>query len=168
MEKTIIVTHGAGKGATPLAAFDAALFDAGIANHNLIHLSSIIPVGFVPVIKRADCNYKGDYGDKMYAVFAEKREDRKGHEAWAGLGWVLTETSPHKGLFIEHYGESEEEVIRLIHKSLPSMTKYRKENFGPVQYKTAGIVCEGEPVCTLVVAIYETEGWKGNSLFIEK
>ena len=158
-EKPIIVTCGTGKGATPLSAFDAAIFDAGIGNHNLLHLSSVIPVGFVPVIGKADFNYSGGFGDKMYVVMAEKRETRKGHQAWAGLGWVVTEDSPKRGLFIEHYGESEEEVISLINKSLASMTSYRNETFGPIQYKTMGITCEDEPVCAVVAAVYETEGW---------
>jgi arginine decarboxylase len=39
----IQVTTGTGEGPTPLAAFDAALLDAGVANYNLICLSSVIP-----------------------------------------------------------------------------------------------------------------------------
>jgi arginine decarboxylase len=38
----IYVTTGKGEGPTPLAAFDAALIDAGIPNYNLIYLSSVI------------------------------------------------------------------------------------------------------------------------------
>jgi arginine decarboxylase len=41
----IQVTTGTGEGPTPLAAFDAALLDAGVANYNLILLSSVIPAG---------------------------------------------------------------------------------------------------------------------------
>lgn len=163
MEKIIIVTSGVGKGHTPLSAFDAAIFDAGIGNHNLLHLSSVIPVGFVPLIKKVDLNYDGGFGDKMYVVMAEKRETRKGYQAWAGLGWILTEESPKKGLFVEHYGDSEEEVITLIIKSLTSMAIYRKEKYGPIQYKTVGITCEDEPVCAVVAAIYEIESWKTSS-----
>ena len=159
MERTIKITYGAGKGGTTLAAFDAALFDAGIANHNLIHLSSIIPEGFIPIIEKADLNYRGGFGDKMYVVIAEKRETRKGHGAWAGLGWVVSKSDPKRGLFVEHCGESEEDVIVMIKKSLSAMTSYRKEAFGPVQYKTVGAKCEDQPVCALVAAVYETAGW---------
>ena len=156
-----MITYGTGSGATTLAAFDSALFDAGIANHNLLHLSSIIPEGFIPSVEKADLNYKGGFGDKMYAVIAQQRETRKGHWAWAGLGWVATETHPRKGLFVEHSGETENEVITMINKSLTSMAAYRKETYGPIQHKTIGIACEDEPVCAVVAAIYETEGWKG-------
>lgn len=37
----IYVTTGTGEGPTPLAAFDAALINAGVANYNLICLSSV-------------------------------------------------------------------------------------------------------------------------------
>ena len=42
-EMTITLSTGTGEGPTPLAAFDAALVDAGVADHNLICLSSVIP-----------------------------------------------------------------------------------------------------------------------------
>ena len=159
MEKNIIVTDGVGKGTTELAAFDAALFDAGIANHNLIHLSSIVPVGFTPVVKKADLNYADGFGDKMYVVMAQKRETRKDHQAWVGLGWVVAEDTSKGGLFVEHCGENEEEVLPLINKSLTSMAAYRRESYGPIQHKIVGIVCEEEPVCALVVAVYAIERW---------
>ena len=41
----ITVTSGTGEGPTALAAFDAALLNAGVANYNLIYLSSAIPNG---------------------------------------------------------------------------------------------------------------------------
>lgn len=46
----IVVTAGVAECPTALSAFDAALMDAGIANYNLIYLSSVIPGG--SVIKR--------------------------------------------------------------------------------------------------------------------
>jgi arginine decarboxylase len=39
----IQIATGTGAGPTPLGAFDAALLDAGVANYNLICLSSVIP-----------------------------------------------------------------------------------------------------------------------------
>ena len=43
MEKIITITKGAGFGSYEKSAFDAALDDAGVANYNLIRLSSVIP-----------------------------------------------------------------------------------------------------------------------------
>ena len=39
----IRVSHGAGTGPTRMAAFDAALHAAGVADFNLLRLSSVIP-----------------------------------------------------------------------------------------------------------------------------
>jgi pyruvoyl-dependent arginine decarboxylase len=39
----IHLSSGVGAGPTELAAFDAALMDAGLANYNLLCLSSVIP-----------------------------------------------------------------------------------------------------------------------------
>ena len=39
----IRLSSGRGEGPTPLAAFDAALLDAGVSNYNLLPLSSVIP-----------------------------------------------------------------------------------------------------------------------------
>jgi len=39
----ITVRTGSGTARTPLAAFDAALLSAGVANFNLVTLSSVIP-----------------------------------------------------------------------------------------------------------------------------
>jgi arginine decarboxylase len=159
MSKAINVTWGIGEGDTGLAAFDAALFDAGIANYNLLMLSSVIPEGFEPEIGKVDLNSQG-FGHRLYVVMASERQLEVGCGAWAGLGWVITEAEPKRGLFVEHHGHDEKEVIELITKSLNSMVKYRPEKFGPVQYKVIGTKCEDRPVCALVAAVYQSEEWK--------
>ena len=105
----IYVAPGIGTGPTKLSAFDAALNDAGVANYNLIRLSSVIPpnatiVATDPTIRPQAI--PGDWGDRLYVVMAEKRVDTPNTEAWAGIGWVQDKAS-NKGLFVEHEGESE-------------------------------------------------------------
>ena len=102
--------RSSGTGPTTLAAFDAALIDAGIANFNLLRLSSVIPpdTDVVPVKGRAT-RATGEWGDRLYVVMAEMRTDRPGREAWAGIGWVQDDESG-KGLFVEHEGHSEHQV----------------------------------------------------------
>ncbi len=160
MNKPLKVTTGTGKGDTKLSAFDAALFDAGIANYNLIHLSSVIPEGYEPMKQKVQLNNE-EFGYKMYLVISSQTETERGKEAFAGLGWVLTEDDPKKGLFVEHAGHSYEEVLNLINGSLNTMVTYRKEKFGPIQHEIVGTVCEDKPVCVLVAAVYKTEGWEG-------
>jgi len=152
----IIVTTGRGSGSNKLSAFDNALFNAGVANFNLITLTSIIPPGSKIKVKKIDWN-QIDFGNKLYVVMARANQSVVGKEAWAGIGWV--QDGNGAGLFVEHVGESKQEVEGLIKSSLCDMTKYRPEKYKSPQWMTCGLPCGGHPVCAIVVAIYKNEGW---------
>ena len=152
----IIVTYGTGTGKTELSAFDNALFNAGIANCNLIKLSSIIPKN--SNIKVEKFNKKFNFGDKLYVVMAGYSTSIKDKEVYSGLGWI--QDKDKKGIFVEHHGNNRGEVKQLIEDSLNSMIKYRKEKFGDIKNKIIGIRCKDEPVCSLVCAVYKIEGWR--------
>lgn len=157
--RTIEVARGAGCGPTTLAAFDAALRASGIANFNLLRLSSVIPPEtHVAVVERASGRANGDWGDRLYVVLAEMRTDRPGREAWAGIGWVQDDETG-RGLFVEHEGYSEEDVRSSIELSLGAMVEGRPETFGPLHMQLQGAVCDEEPVCALVAAVYESAPW---------
>jgi arginine decarboxylase len=156
----IHVVSGIGFGPTKLAAFDAALRHAGIANFNLIHLSSIIPPGAEVVVNddgRVEAPV-GDWGDRLYVVMADLRVDTRYEEAVAGLGWVQEEQTG-RGLFCEHAGHTEREVRRDILATLSSLTAGRPQVFGPPQVVVRSTVCAGEPTCALVAAVFESEPW---------
>ena len=155
----INLTIGTGTGETKMAAFDAALFNANVANYNLVRLSSIIPPNSEIVREKPKINPE-EFGNKLYLVYASEIQNEIGKEAWAGIGWVLAKDGSGKGLFTEHEGHSEQEVINLINQTLGCMTKYRSEVYSDVQYQTAGITCTQEPVCALVAAVYKSEGWE--------
>src|SRR3989344_2080872 len=139
MERQIMkITDGTGAGDTPLSAFDAALFNAGI--------------------EKLNWNGADDAGSRLYVVIASQTEIEHGKEAWAGLGWVLTEDQS-LGLFVEHTGHSEQEVRDQIDYSLKSMILYRKQKFGEIKRHITGIICQGKPVCALVAAPYKVEPW---------
>jgi len=153
----IKITYGVGEASTKLAAFDKALFDAGIGNYNLIKLSSIIPKRAKIKLGKIKYNQK-EYGYKLYVVLSKCIETKPKKEAWAGLGWVQDQIG--RGLFVEIEGSSEEEVKNLINKSLKSMEEYRSEKYGKINHKIVGIKCKNKPVCALVCAIFKSEGWK--------
>jgi arginine decarboxylase len=152
----IKITYGTGEASTKLASFDRALFDAGIANYNLIKLSSVIPEGAEVSVEKIDWNQK-EHGYKLYVILSECIETIIGKEAWAGLGWIQDKTG--KGLFVEIKGYSAKEVKKLIDNSLKNMEKYRPEKYGKINYKIVGIKCEGKPVCAVVAAVFRSEGW---------
>jgi arginine decarboxylase len=158
----IHLSAGIGSASTKLAAFDVALNDAGIANYNLLRLSSVIPPNSTIVNHSSPLSSNeltGKWGDKLYVVMAEERSDTPGAEVWAGIGWVQ-EKGSNKGLFVEHEGDSEESVRSDIQKSLETLMKTRGVDFGDVQMKVVGTKCVDEPVCALVIAAYESTGWK--------
>jgi arginine decarboxylase len=155
----IEIVFGSGSGKTCLAAFDRALFEAGISNYNLIPLSSVIPPQTEVVIKDKRTLMSDEYGYKLYVVMAESYATEAGKEAWAGLGWVHHNDNSGKGLFVEHDGENEKDVIEQITDTLYSMSEYRPEEKGEIFHKTHGIKCLDAPVCSVVVAVYKSEGW---------
>ena len=153
----IQLAAGSGEGPTPLAAFDAALGAAGIANYNLLCLSSVIP----PRARVVQGGYKTPphhYGQRLYVVMSQMRETRLGRSAYAGIGWVQEEHSGC-GLFVELHGENHAQLEHELHLTLDAMTKRRDMAYGPVQTQIVSRRCEGRPVCALVVAVYASEPW---------
>ncbi len=154
----IYVTTGTGRGDTALAAFDHALFQAGIGNYNLVVLSSVIPIG-ATIVRKQWHGPDHEWGYKLHLVLAEQREETPGKEAWAGLGWVQSDDDG-RGLFVEHHGATRRQVEDEIEASLASMCRYRSESFTPPQMAVTGTRCVGEPVCAVAAAVYSSESWE--------
>ncbi len=155
----IKVSAGIGIGPTQLSAFDSALNDAGVANYNLIRLSSVIPPkSEIQVSKQSLTNLPGQWGDRLYVVMAEQRAHIPNEEAWAGIGWVQDKKTG-KGLFVEHEGSSEKSVRNDITQSLEALMATRNVDFGKINMEVVGTTCKHLPVCAMVVAVYKTEGW---------
>jgi arginine decarboxylase len=151
----ITVRTGTGSGRTLLSAFDHALLDAGVANFNLVTLSSVIPPHGRVRLDRT--RLAGGHGDRLYCVLSQAHADHPGEIAWAGLGWTTDATGG--GLFVEHHGGSEESVLEQIELSLADMSANRGGGYGPVHSALASAHCVAEPVCALVVAAYTVSTW---------
>lgn len=165
----IHLTTGIGTGPTSLAAFDAALNDAGIANYNLIRLSSVIPPATEIIVHEDDPIpadiMPGNWGDRLYVVMAEERVHIPNEEAWAGIGWVQEKESG-KGLFVEHEGNSEKSVRRDIQQSLEALMATRNVDFGTIHMKITGRTCSHLPVCAITVAVYQASDWENGAHLI--
>ena len=154
-ELPISIRTASGSGQTLLSAFDDALWRAGVANYNLIRLSSVIPrqsrITFTndPVV--------GEHGDKLYCVYASALAERPGQTAWAGIGWTRDEDG--RGLFVEHSAASEESLDELIQLSLEDMIKRRGGGYGEIHSRTVSAHHEDQPACALAVATYQVRGW---------
>jgi pyruvoyl-dependent arginine decarboxylase len=155
----ISIRTGTGSGRTLLSAFDHALMGAGVADFNLVTLSSVIPTA--SRIRHVDGTLPGGHGDLLFCVRAEAFADQPGDTAWAGLGWVTDETGG--GLFVEHHGHSEDSVIEQIEHSLGDMNRTRGGGYGEVQMTLASAQCADQPVCALVLAAYRVSSWHDGS-----
>lgn len=155
----IQVTHGVGTGPTELSAFDQALVHAGVANFNLIYLSSVLPPDSnVSIVEERD-SVEGGWGDRLYVVMAQQRTSQRNKEVWAGIGWIQDEKTK-KGLLVEHEGHSEAEVREDIENSLQALAENRGVKFSKPQMHVAGGKCVDKPVCALVVAVFESSSWR--------
>ena len=155
----IEIVKGIGRGVTSKSAFDAALFDAGIANYNLILLSSIIPPNSTITVKTKHGFCDDKYGYRLYVVLARMNQIEIGKRASAGIGWVQNGTG--QGVFVEHFAEDENDVCEQIKISLGEMIRRRGNifNISDIKYLTSSILCYEVPVCAIVAAIIKNEGW---------
>jgi arginine decarboxylase len=151
----ITVRTAVGEGRTLLSAFDHALLEAGVANFNLIALSSVIPPG--STVSRATGRVLGGHGDRLYCVEAVAYADHPGEVVSAGLGWAIHPTVG--GLFVEHTGGSPESVEEQIRLSLADMAAHRGIDFGPASTAIVSAHCTERPVCALAIAAYCVVDW---------
>jgi pyruvoyl-dependent arginine decarboxylase len=151
----ISIRTGSGSGRTLLSAFDHALQSAGVADFNLVTLSSVIPPG--SRLRHVSNTLPGGHGDLLFCVRAEAYAEHSGDIAWAGLGWCVDETGG--GLFVEHHGGSEASVVEQIELSLGDMNAKRGGGYGPVQMALASAHSTGLPTCAVVVAAYRVSSW---------
>ena len=156
---SIRVSRGAGSGPTRLAAFDAALMACGVADFNLVRLSSVIPTGAEVVEVSRDEQHEGGHGDLLFCVYADAYTSTPGELAWAGVAWALRNDGSKGGLFVEHTGLSEALLNRDLHASLDSMSVRRGGMYESAGQAAISAVCVDHPVCALVIAAYRTAAW---------
>lgn len=144
MKARIDIVWGEGTGTTVTSALDAALTKAGIANFNLVILSSIVPPGCV--IREAG-TFEGKGTGKMLPVALTKAAG-KGHQV-AGMGWVH---SPQGGLLLEATGSDRESVIHNIENGLKDMMKKRQWDFSSISYRIAE--ADYPLGCAVVAAVF--------------
>ncbi len=155
----IRVSAGSGSGRTRLSAFDAALRSAGVANFNLIRLSSVIPPGAEVREVEAVDQLVGRHGDRLFCVYASAHAELPFHQAWAGVAWALADDGSGAGLFVEHEGPSEDQVSHDLTASLEDLIAGRGGGYAEAGRVVTSVTCDTEPVCAVVVAAYLAQGW---------
>ena len=172
----IAVVAGAGEGRTTLSAFDAALFQCGVHNYNLLALSSMIPPAAQVCLRDRYFPPADEHGHRLYVVKAEMRSAQPGTVIAAGLGWL--QWGDGRGVFVEHEllcrvqspAEAEAALKSEIDASLRDLVQTRGVAHGSAQFRThvvSKMVAE-RPACALVLAVYQAEGWTSSELAKER
>jgi len=152
--KNFFVVSGVGLSKTSkLNAFDKALMAAGIAQCNIVPVSSILP-------KKAKqiSPIEIEPGSITFAVLARAEGD-EGETVSAGLGWALCTNQDGEdayGIVVEEHGfNSEKEAKNLIELKLKEATDSRKMKIKKQDIKTASIkVLEDHYGSAIVALIY--------------
>lgn len=155
----IKVSTGSGSGPTRLAAFDSALFAAGVAGFNIIRLSSVIPPYAVVRDVAGSDQVAGTPGDVAFCVYAAAYASTPGEQTWAGLAWAVDPGHAGAGLFVEHTASSEPVVRRDLHATIDAMSRTRGLRYRMAGQTVSSAVCLDHPVCAVVVATYGTAEW---------
>ncbi|MCP4246873.1 MAG: arginine decarboxylase, pyruvoyl-dependent [bacterium] len=101
--RQMFFTKGVGKHRHNLQSFEAALRRAGIAQFNLVRVSSIFPPS-CKIISRARGLKQLETGQIVYCVLAESRTDEPNRLVCAGIGLALPAEETKYGYISEHHG----------------------------------------------------------------
>jgi len=96
-------TKGAGKHRQNLQSFEEALRVAGIAEFNLVRVSSIYPPGCQIVSQKRGLQELTP-GQIVFCVLAESRTNEPNRLGCAGIGLALPANKTHHGYISEHHG----------------------------------------------------------------
>ncbi len=111
LAKEAFLTKGVGVDKYKLNSFELALRDAGIAEFNLVRVSSIFPPQCKMVSKKAGLK-KLHPGQILHVVLAEAASNEPNRLMTAGVGVAIPKNPKHYGYLSEHhaFGETEEFV----------------------------------------------------------
>ncbi|MEM2122341.1 MAG: pyruvoyl-dependent arginine decarboxylase [Candidatus Bathyarchaeia archaeon] len=152
--KNYFVTGGkAVSSVSSLNAFDAALSSAGIAQCNLVSVSSILPMGAKEVEK---CSIPP--GTITFAVLS-RMDGLPGETICAGIawGWTLKGERLSYGLVAEGHGsKSEEEIREELRLKLAEMAEARGVKLSDVKFRIEYMkVPEEKYGCVIAALIYD-------------
>jgi arginine decarboxylase len=152
----IVVTTGKGIGITKLSAFDAALWDAGIAGYNLIYLSSVIPIGS-KIVKKRYYPKTEEVGWRLYCVVSVGylAGDETSHN-WVGLGWASQQD--RGGIFIEETASTRSRLVEKIQGAYAQMSLRRGE-IGALKRSIVQVPHPHPFSCAVAAAVYKVSPW---------
>lgn len=109
--KQMFLTRGVGVHKEKLVSFELALRDAGIAEYNLVRVSSIFPPN-CEIISKEEGLKKLRYGQVVFCVLSDNAVREQSRLIAASIGVALPREKHKHGYLSEHhsYGETEQEA----------------------------------------------------------
>lgn len=109
--KEMWLTRGVGRHREKLASFELALRDAGVAEYNLVRVSSIFPPE-CKLIGRKEALAKLSPGQVLYAVIAESATNEPNRLIASSIGVAIPRDRSRYGYLSEHhsYGETDQKA----------------------------------------------------------
>lgn len=109
--RKLFLTRGVGVHKEKLTSFEMALREAGIAEFNLVRVSSIFPPG-CRIITREEGMPLLQPGEIVFAVLAEMSTNEAGRRIASAIGVAVPADREKYGYLSEHhaYGETEQEA----------------------------------------------------------
>ena len=115
------ITCGNGYGATPLTSFDSALLRSGIANYNLVKISSILPAGST----ECDCVSLKE-GSILHTAYASLTSNQEGTTISAAVGVAIPQDDSKVGVIMEYSAYCDkQEALDQIHLMLKEAMENR-------------------------------------------
>lgn len=149
--KKFFVTQGeATSSVSSLNAFDAALRKAGIAECNLVQVSSALPGD----IERID-NAEIEPGAVTFCVLA-RMDGKNGETIGAGIGWAWGTTKDGKryGIVAEAHGhKAKEDLEKELKGKLEEMAKIRELKIEKIHMEVKSMTITGGKYGSVVVAL---------------
>ena len=107
----MFLTKGSGRATAKLASFEAALRDAGIAEYNLVRVTSIFPPR-CKIISRDHGVKLLDPGQILFIVLADNATNEPNRLIASSIGLAMPKDKNTYGYLSEHhsYGETEEKA----------------------------------------------------------
>jgi len=107
----IFLVKGAGKHREKLQSFEMALRDAGIAQYNLVRVSSIFPPG-CRIITRRDGTIQLKPGQVVFCVLSDNATDEPHRLVASSVGLSVPKDRAHYGYLSEHhsFGQTEKQA----------------------------------------------------------
>ncbi|SMD31156.1 pyruvoyl-dependent arginine decarboxylase [Picrophilus oshimae] len=107
----VFFTRGIGRGRTELQSFENALRSAGIAQFNIVSVSSILPPR-AEIISKDDGLKLLNPGQILFTVLARNSSNELNRMISSAIGYAVPSDRDHWGYLSEHhaYGETENEA----------------------------------------------------------